>query len=126
GGFTLRHRAVRGRSFSAVTAPGRPDDRGGNGNEENGPTNRQALQPDARSEVCHFDGSVRDFRGAIQTRLQRAQRNRPLYPSRCLYSRLPASTRSTVARLHGTAAQNRRTKTNRRWQGRSSRSNSPE
>src|SRR5205823_12929081 len=101
-----------GRSLPAITAAGRSDDRGRYGDEEDGPTNRQALQPDARSEICYLDGGVRDFGRTIQARLQRAQRNRPLYSGRCLYPGLPAAPGSVAARLHGIAAQNRRTKAN--------------
>jgi len=41
-------------------------------------------------------------------------------PGRCLHSRLPAETRSVAACVHGTAAQNRQSETNRRDQSRPS------
>src|SRR5207302_1906423 len=58
----LRHRALRRRSLSPVAASGRSDDRCRHSDQEDGAANRSALQPDARSEVRHLDGRVRDFR----------------------------------------------------------------
>ena len=48
--------------------------------------------------------------------------DRPLHSGRCLHSRLPAAAGSAAARVHGIAAQDRRTKADRRGQGRASRS----
>src|SRR6266700_6304649 len=119
-GVALRHRAVWRRSFPTIAASSRSHDCRWHGHEENGAADRQALQPDARPKICYFDGRVRNFRRAVQARLQRAQRYRPLHPGRCLHSRLPAETRSVAACVHGTAAQNRQSETNRRDQSRSS------
>ena len=52
--------------------------------------------------------------GPFKAGLQRAQRHRPLYSGRCLHSRLPAAPGSVASRIHGTAAQDRRSKADRR------------
>ena len=60
---------VRRRSLPTVAAPGRPDDRGRHGDQENGAANRAPLQPDARSEIRHLHGRLRNFRRTIQSKV---------------------------------------------------------
>src|SRR5437899_3806495 len=67
--LSLRHCAVWRRSFPAVAASGRSDDCRRHGDKKNGAANRPALQPDARSKICDFDGGVRHFWRAFQGRL---------------------------------------------------------
>src|SRR5437899_4193493 len=113
-GVALRHRAVWRRSFPAIAASSRSHDCRWHGHEENGAADRQALQPDARPKICYFDGRVRNFRRAVQARLQRAQGHRPLHSGGRLHSRLPTEAGSVDARFNGTAAQDRRSKTDGR------------
>ena len=110
----LRSRALRRRSFPALAAPGGPDDRGRHGDQENGAAGRAALQPDARAEIRHLDGRVRDFRRAVQAGLQRAQGHRPLHSGGRSHPRLPAAARGAAPCFHEVAAQDRRTETDRR------------
>src|SRR5437870_2844546 len=124
--IALRYCAVWRRSFPAIAASGRSYDCRRHGDKKNGAADRPPLQPDARSKICYFDGRVRNLRRAVQARLQRAQRDRPLHSGRCLYSRLPPAARSVAARFHGTAAEDRQSKTDGREQGRASRSGGTE
>src|SRR6266566_5131718 len=102
----------------AIAASSRSHDCRWHGHEENGAADRQALQPDARPKICYFDGRVRNLRRAVQAGLQCAQGHRPLHPGGRLHSRLPTEAGSVAARVHGTAAQDRRSKTDGRWQSR--------
>ena len=45
------------------------DDRGRNVNVQNGQADQAPVRPDARSEVCHFDGKLRQLRRTFSARL---------------------------------------------------------
>src|SRR3989442_10942939 len=64
--FAVRYSEVRSGSFPAVATPGGPDDRGGNGDAEDGAGAEARVGTDAGSEVGHFDGGVLKGWGAVQ------------------------------------------------------------
>src|SRR5271168_2361809 len=63
-----RHRSFW-RDAASVGAAVRSDDRGGHADIENGAADAAALRPDARPEVRHFDGIVRELRRPVSARL---------------------------------------------------------
>ena len=109
----LRPRPVRRGGVPAVAPAGRPDDCGGHGHQENGAAGGAALQPDARAQIRHRHGRVRDFRRAVQAGLQRAQGHRPLSSGGRGDSRLSAAAGGVDPRHHDLAGKNPEPETHR-------------
>jgi NADH-quinone oxidoreductase subunit B len=61
----LRPVALRRGGLPRHAAPVGPDDRRGDGRREDGPDRQAPLRPDARAEVGHRDGLVRDVRRPV-------------------------------------------------------------
>ncbi len=76
--------------FRGSPAPGRRDDRLGHRHQDDDADDRPALRPDARAEVRHLDGRLRQRRRAVQGRVQRRLRDRQIPAGRRLRPRLPA------------------------------------
>src|SRR6266849_25721 len=72
--FAVRYGAVWRGSVPAVAAAGGPDDRGGNGDAENGAGAEARVGTDAGPEVVHLDGSVLERGRAVQCILGAAGR----------------------------------------------------
>src|SRR5258708_10722112 len=56
--FAVRYGEVRSGSVPAVAATGRPDDRGGHGDAEDGPGAETCVGADARPAEVRLDGSM--------------------------------------------------------------------
>ncbi|CAA9335450.1 MAG: NADH-ubiquinone oxidoreductase chain B, partial [uncultured Nocardioidaceae bacterium] len=90
GRTALRPRAVRHGGLPGLPAPGRPHDRRGPGEPEDGAGAAPDLRPDGRAEVGAGHGRLREQRRDVQQLRDRAGR-RPRRPRRHVPPRLPAA-----------------------------------
>ncbi|CAA9415227.1 MAG: NADH-ubiquinone oxidoreductase chain B, partial [uncultured Pseudonocardia sp.] len=86
----LRPRALRHGGLPRLAAPGRPDDRGRPGEQQDGPGPAPDLRPDARAALGARHGRVRQFRRHVQQLRDRAGR-RPRRARRHVPARLSAA-----------------------------------
>ena len=90
GRSAIRHRPVRHGAVLGDTPPGRPDDRRGPGQPEDGPGAAPGLRPDGRTEMGSRDGRLRVIGRHVQQLRGRAGR-RPHRPRGHLPAGLPAA-----------------------------------
>ena len=96
-------------AFRATPAPGRPDDRLGHGDGQDGHAPEAHLRPDARAQVGHRHGQLRHRRRALlQVRLPRGQGRRFHGAGRRVRARLPAAARGAARRPDAPAGQDPR------------------
>ncbi|KEY98167.1 NADH-quinone oxidoreductase [Sphingomonas sp. BHC-A] len=100
----IRHGAFRRRA-ARVPAPVGRDDRRGNAVQQDGSRVAQGLRPDVQSEICDFDGKLRERRGLLSLQLFGSARLRPDRAGRHLCAGLPADRRSPALRRDAVAAE---------------------
>ncbi len=86
------------RGVPPVAAPVRRDDRGRHAGQQDGPGAAQGLRPDARAEVGHLDGQLRQRRRLLPLFVLGGSRLRPHRAGRRLRAGLPADRRSAGVR----------------------------
>src|SRR5882672_636814 len=104
--FTVRYGAVWSGSVPAIAAAGGFDDRGGNGDAENGAGAEARVGADAGPEVVHLDGGVLERGRAVQCVFGAAGRGQDRSGG-CVRCRVHAAAGRTIFCAVEAAGQNR-------------------